>query len=55
MVIRTVRCPHCGKFRKTSASKTVKCFFCGKSFDVRKHTVSESFYLKQIDKEVGFK
>jgi sarcosine oxidase delta subunit len=55
MVVRTVRCPHCGKFRKTNALKNVKCFFCGKSFDVKKHIVSEAFYLRQMDKEVEFK
>lgn len=50
-----VRCPHCGKFRKTSSLKTVKCFSCGKSFDVKRHIVSESFFRKQTNKEVSFK
>ncbi len=34
-----VRCPHCGHYQKTSAKFRVKCVFCGKSFDPKKHIV----------------
>ncbi|MCL5009893.1 MAG: hypothetical protein M1433_02875 [Candidatus Parvarchaeota archaeon] len=54
MVNRIVRCPHCGKFRRTNASKTVKCFSCGKTFKVADNIVSESFYAKQVSKKIGF-
>ena len=31
-----VQCPHCGKKRKTISTKSIKCFFCTKSFSVLK-------------------
>ncbi|MCL5016627.1 MAG: hypothetical protein M1441_00605 [Candidatus Parvarchaeota archaeon] len=49
-----VRCPKCGKFRRTTSMKKVKCFSCGAVFDVKKHIISESSYKKSIDKEVKF-
>ncbi len=50
-----VKCPNCGKYRKTSSLKAVKCFSCGKSVDVKKHMVSESSYLRAVNKsEVDF-
>ncbi len=54
-IYRTVRCPKCGKYRKTSSLKVVKCFFCGSSFDVVSHTVSEEKYKKEMDRDVNFK
>ena len=51
-----VRCPNCGKFRRTSSKKVVKCFSCGKSIDVKKHAVSESEYAMDVNRhEVDFK
>jgi endogenous inhibitor of DNA gyrase (YacG/DUF329 family) len=55
VVYRIVKCPKCGKYQKTSSLKTVKCFFCGHTFGVVKHLVSENRYKKDINKEVGFK
>lgn len=55
-VYRIVKCPKCGKYRKTSSVKTVKCFYCGKTFSVMNHVVSNENYKKEISKkEVGFK
>ncbi len=45
-----VRCPNCGKYRRTSSLKSVKCFSCGKSFDVKKHIISENSYLRAVNK-----
>ncbi|MCL4362800.1 MAG: hypothetical protein OH338_02065 [Candidatus Parvarchaeota archaeon] len=55
-IYRIVKCPNCGKYRKTSSTKTVKCFYCGKTFTVMNHVVSNENYKKEINKkEVGFK
>ncbi|MGC8533039.1 MAG: hypothetical protein ACP5MV_00170 [Candidatus Parvarchaeum sp.] len=54
-VYRIVKCPNCGKYRKTSSVKTVKCFYCGKAFTVMNHIVSEENYKKDMGKKkVGF-
>ena len=55
MTMRTVKCPNCGNFRKTSSLGGVKCFFCGKTFEARKHIVSSSEYIKKVKKDVDFK
>lgn len=55
-VYRIVKCPKCGRYRKTSSTKTVKCFYCGKSFTVMSHVVSDENYKKDVNKKmVGFK
>ncbi len=55
-VYRIVKCPKCGKYRKTSSAKTVKCFYCNKTFSVMNHVVSNENYKIEINKkEVGFK
>jgi hypothetical protein len=55
-VYRIVKCPKCGKYRKTSSTKTVKCFYCNKTFSVMNHVVSNENYKIEINKkEVGFK
>lgn len=33
-----VRCPNCGKMRKTNARSRAICFYCGKSFTFRTDT-----------------
>ena len=56
MVNYVVRCQNCGKFRRTSSSKRVKCFACGKSIDVKKHAVSENEYTTDVNRhEIEFK
>ncbi|MCL4398992.1 hypothetical protein M1293_00560 [Candidatus Parvarchaeota archaeon] len=50
-----VRCPRCGRYRKTDSEDSVKCFACGRSFKARQHVVSENVYKRSIDREVGFK
>ncbi|EEZ93224.1 MAG: hypothetical protein BJBARM4_0151 [Candidatus Parvarchaeum acidiphilum ARMAN-4] len=50
-VYRIVKCPKCGKYRKTSALKEVKCFYCGRTFTVKNHTVSNETYKKDINKK----
>ncbi|MCL4391327.1 MAG: hypothetical protein M1284_00895 [Candidatus Parvarchaeota archaeon] len=54
-VYRIVKCPKCGKYRRTSSLKTVRCFFCGSSFEARKHIISEDKYKKDVNRQVGFK
>ena len=55
MPVRMVRCPNCGNFRRTSSLGQVKCFFCGKSFEARKHIISDGEYKKRTRKNVGFR
>ncbi len=55
MRYRIVKCPKCGKYRKTSSIKNVKCFFCGHIFNARSHIVSEKTYKNAVNKEVKFR
>lgn len=54
-VFRIVKCPKCGRYRKTSSLKSVKCFACGFVFNARKRIISEDKYRKDVDREVFFK
>ncbi len=56
MIGYIIRCPNCGKYRRTSSLKSIKCFSCGKTVDVKKHIVSESSYLRAVNSSpVDFK
>ena len=55
MAYRIVKCPKCGKYRKTSSIKIVRCFSCGKSFSAVNHMISNENYKKEIgNKKVEF-
>ena len=54
-VYRIVKCPKCGKYRRTSSLKTVRCFFCGSSFEARKHIISEDKYKRAVNHPAEFK